>query len=184
MGAVRQGYADQPAVVGVVDADFGLLRQRAEGQIRGEQDRHRSRAPGVGGLAAFFEAQLPAQHQADEQLGDFPCVAAGGHMGFVDGDQGVLGGQRPAGQKPATGTSSANQRSTSLMDGRQRQPLNSLKGRRAGASQRRGRWRAYTTSRCGRRTSCGTRCEGDTPAGRAVAGDEATAVTQEHWRCR
>ena len=85
-------------------------------------------------MAAFSEAQLPAQYQADEQLGDFPCVAAGGHMGFVDGDQGVLGGQRPAGQKPATGTSSANQRSTSLMDGRQRQPLNSLKGRRAGPS--------------------------------------------------
>jgi hypothetical protein len=120
-------------VVGVVDSDFGLLRQRAEGQIRGEKDRHRSRAPGVGGLAAFFEAQLRAHHQADEEFGDFPLTAAGG-TGFVDGEQGVVGGQRPAGQKPGAGTSSANQRSTSLMDGRQRQPPIFLKGRRAGPS--------------------------------------------------
>jgi hypothetical protein len=55
MGVVRQGYADQAAMVGVVDADFGLLRQRAERQIRGEQDRHRGRAPPVGGLTAFLE---------------------------------------------------------------------------------------------------------------------------------
>jgi hypothetical protein len=119
-------------VAGVVESDLGLLRQHAERQIRGEQDRHRGRAPPVGGLAAFFEAQFPAHHQADEELGNFALIAAGGGTGFVDGQQGVAGGQRPAGQKPATGTSSANQRSTSLMDGRQRQPPISLNGRRAG----------------------------------------------------
>ena len=55
MGVVRQGYADQAAMVSVVDFNFGLLRQCAEGQIRSEQDRHRGRAPPVGGLAAFLE---------------------------------------------------------------------------------------------------------------------------------
>jgi hypothetical protein len=41
-------------------------------------------------LAAFFKAQLPTHHRADEDLGDLPFVAAAvGGAGFVDGEQRV-----------------------------------------------------------------------------------------------